>query len=195
MDLYHGTGNYATLFRNYLTGTEPGKFQWGNTTPVNIWAFNRFINIVGNVLGTRGYHRIYEDSPAPHAVRGWPERSIYVLGFSGSGEYQPLGNDSLVMSTMLRWANFDYATEQTHWNTNELPAGHPVPATGQLPASLFLAARPDWWGAAPWPAIGPDVSGGADPAGHAQRIPAQTCFEASPRSADGRLLFDPRTCY
>jgi hypothetical protein len=195
MDLYHGTGNYATLFRNQLTGTEPGKWQWGNTTPVNIWAFNRAINIVGNVLGTDGYHRIYEDSSAPQAVRGWPERSIYVLGFSGSGEHQPLGHDPLVMSTMLRWGNFDYATRQTHWNSDELPAGHPVPATQQLPASLFLAARPDWWGATPWPAIGPDVTGGADPSGHAHKIPAQICYETTPRSADGRLLFDPRACY
>ena len=195
MDLYHGTGNYATLFRNHLTGTEPGKFQWGNTTPVNIWAFNRYINIVGNVLGTAGYHKIYEDSLAPQGVRGWPERSIYVLGFSGSGEYQSLGNDGLVMSTMLRWGNFDYATSQSHWNTGEIPAGHPVPANQQIPASLFLAARPDWWGERPWPAIGPDVSGGADPAGHAHKIPAQICYETSPRSADGRLLFDSRSCY
>jgi hypothetical protein len=195
MDLYHGTGNFATLFRNYLTGTEPGKSQWGNTTPVNIWAFNRYVNIVGNVLGTTGYHRIYEDSSSPQAVRGWPERSIYVLGFSGSGEHQPLGSDPRVMTTMLRWGNFDYATSQTRWNADEVPAGHPVPATQQLPASLFLAARPDWWGATPWPAIGPDVTGGVDPAGHVYRIPAQTCYESSPRSTDGRLVFDPGACY
>ena len=195
MDLYHGTGNFATLFRNHLTGTEPGKSQWGNTTPVNIWAFNRYVNIVGNVLGTAGYHRIYEDSLAPQAARGWPERSIYVLGFSGSGEHQPLGNDPLVMSTMLRWGNFDYATSQTRWNIDELPAGHPVPATQQLPASLFLAARPEWWGATPWPAIGPDVTNGADPAGHAHKIPAQICYETSPRSSEGRLIFDPAACY
>lgn len=195
MDLYHGTGNFATLFRNHLTGTEPGKMQWGNTTPLNLWAFNRYVNVVGNVLGTAGYHRIYEDSPAPQAVRGWPERSIYVLGFSGSGEHQPLGNDPLVITTLLRWGNFDYATSQAQWNTSELPAGHPIPATQQLPASLFLAARPDWWGATPWPAIGPDVTGGADPAGHAHKIPAQLCYETSPRSADGRLVFDPRACY
>ena len=70
MDLYHGTGSVATLYRNRLTGTEPGKTQWGNTTAVNIWAFNRSVNIVGNVLGTPGYHRIYENSPSPLARRG-----------------------------------------------------------------------------------------------------------------------------
>jgi hypothetical protein len=197
MDLYHGTGSFATLFRNYLTGTESGKTQWGNTTPVNIWAFNRFINVVGNVLGTPDYHRIYEDSSSPIATRGWPERSIYVLGFSGSGEYEGLTNDPLVMSTMLRWGNFDYATNETHWDPDEIPSGQPVPAAGSLPASLWLPARPDWWGAVQWPAIGPDVSGGEDRAGHASRIPAQICYDTSPRQNDGTgaIVFDPAACY
>jgi hypothetical protein len=194
MDLYHGTGGFATVFRNRLTGTEPGKIQWGNTTPINIWAFNRFINVIGNVLGTPGYHGVYEDSTAPTATRGWPERSIYVLGFSGAGEYNWLRNDPVVMSTLLRWGNYDYATSQTHWNPAEIPEGHPVPATLDLPASLFLSARPSWWGNMPWPAIGPDVAGGQDPAGHVHQIPAQVCFENSGRDTRGRLIFDSRTC-
>ena len=174
MDLYHGTGNFATLFRNRLTGTEPGKTQWGNTTAVNIWAFNRSVNIVGNVLGTPGHHRIYEDSLAPQAKRGWPERSIYVLGFSGSGEHQPLGNDPLVLSTMLRWGNFDYATNQTHWNTDEVPAGHPVPAQ-HCPPRCFLRS---------------DQPGGARrrgrrsvPTSPAARIPPDTRTRFPPRCA------------
>jgi hypothetical protein len=195
MDLYHGTGSFATLFRNQLTGTEPGKTQWGNTTPVNIWAFNRFINVVGNVLGTAGYHRVYEDSVAPTATRGWPERSIYVLGFSGSGEYSWLGHDSLVMGTMLRWGNFDYATNQTHWNPDEIPAGHGVPASQDLPASLFLSTQPPWWGSMPWPSIGPDVTGGQDSAGHVHKIPAQVCYESSQRDSRGALIFNAANCY
>jgi hypothetical protein len=195
MDLYHGTGSFATLFRNQLTGTEPGKTQWGNTTPINIWAFNRFVNVVGNVLGTPDYHRIYEDSNAPGATRGWPERSIYVLGFSGSGEHQPLGYDPLVAATMLRWGNYDYVTGQTRWNPEEIPSGHPVPATQTLPPSLFLAGRPSWWGDRPWPAIGPDVTGGSDPSGRVHKIPAQVCFETSGRAPDGRMIFDANACY
>jgi hypothetical protein len=195
MDLYHGTGNFATVFRNRLSGRETEKLQWANTIPISIWAFNRFINVVGNVLGTLGEHFIYEDSVAPTATRGIPDRSIYVLGFSATGEYEPLGNDPLVMSTMLRWGNYDYATNQTHWNPDEIPAGHHVPATWDLPASLFLTARPVWWGTMPWPAIGPDVTGGNDPAGHAHKIPAQVCYEASPTDSNGVLLFDAYFCY
>ena len=55
------------------------------------------------------------------------------------------------ISTMLRWGNYDYATNQTYWNPDEVPAGHPVP-TQVLPASLFLSERPSWWGATAWPA-------------------------------------------
>jgi hypothetical protein len=194
MDLYHGTGSVATLYRNRLTGTEPGKTQWGNTTAVNIWAFNRAINIVGNVLGTPGHHRIYENSVSPLAKQGWPELSVYVLGYSGSGEHQPLGNDPLVLSTMVRWGNHDYATNQTHWNADEIPAGLPIP-THVLPASLFLSERPAWWGQTAWPPIGPDVTGGQDPAGHAHKIPAQVCYENTPRGADGRLVFNAGDCY
>src|SRR5688572_31583670 len=85
MDLYHGTGSLPTVFRNRLAGTEPGKSQ-GNSIPVSIWAFNRYVNVVGNVLGTSGYHTVYETSRAAGASTGNPDRSIYVLGYSGIGE-------------------------------------------------------------------------------------------------------------
>ena len=193
MDLFHGTGNLATVFRNQLTGTESGKTQWGNTTPVNIWAFNRFVNVVGNVLGTPRHHDTYERSPL--AAHGRPERSIFVLGFSGSGEQQPMGNDPLVIATLLRWGNYDYATGEVRWNPGEVPADEAVPATRTLPDSLFLPGRPAWWGGQPWPAIGPDVTGGRDPAGHVHEIPARTCFERGFRSVDGALAFDASRCY
>jgi hypothetical protein len=99
------------------------------------------------------------------------------------------------MSSLMRWGNYDYATGATRWNSGEIPAGLPVPPTQSLPPSLFLASRPDWWGATPWPAIGPDVTGGADASGHAHRIPAQRCYETSGRNTDGTLIFNPGQCY
>jgi hypothetical protein len=193
MDLYHGTGALATLFRNRITGTEPGKTQ-GNTAVVNVWGYNRLVNLVGNVLGTPGYHRVYENSRTPSGTPGSPDRSVYLLGYTGIEERTPLGYDPLVVSTMLRWGNYDYATRQTRWSATEVPIGHPLPTTN-LPPSMFLSSRPAWWGVHPWPAIGPDVTGGADEAGHAHKIPAQDCFERTPRNADGTLAFRPTDCY
>jgi len=196
MDLYHGTGNLATLFRNQLTGTEPNKTQ-GNTIPVNIWAYNRFVNIVGNVLGTSRYHRVYEDSQTPSGTTRNPDRSIYLLGFTGVLEQisSGLAYDPLIVSGLLRWGNYDYATNQTRWNPAEIPAGVAVPTTQTLPPSLFLSSRPSWWGIMPWPAIGPDVTGGQDPAGYAFKIPAQVCYDNSLKDGNGILSFNANNCY
>src|SRR6185503_17806288 len=137
MDTYHGSGNLATLFRNRLTGTEGTKTA--NTIPVNIFAYNRFVNVIGNVLGTPGHHHVYESSRS--SSRGRPNESIYVLGYSGVLESTPasLPYDPAVVSTVLRWGNFDYATRQARWDTAEVPKDVAVPASLALPASLFLA--------------------------------------------------------
>ena len=53
----------------------------------------------------------------------------------------------------------------------------------------------------PWPAIGPDVTGGniANVAGHANKIPAQLCYENmtndSAFAANTVRTFDASTCY
>ena len=196
MDLYHGTGALPTVFRNQLTGTEAGKTQ-GNTIPVNIWAKNRLANIIGNVLGTSGYHTVYEDSQTLSGTPGNPDRSIYVLGYSGVEETinSSVPYDPLAVSSLLRWGNFDYATNQTHWNSVEIPAGNAVPATHTLPSSLFLSSKPNWWGTMLWPAIGPDVTGGQDPAGHAYKIPARVCYDNTSKDSNGILIFNANNCY
>jgi len=196
MDLYHGTGNLATLFRNQLMGTEPNKTQ-GNTEVINIWGYNRFVNIVGNVLGTSGYHKVYEDSLTPSGTTGNPERSIYLLGYTGVLELISSGlpYDPLVVNGLLRWGNYDYVTNQTRWNPAEIPADTPVPSDHTLPSSLFLSSRPSWWGTMPWPAIGPDVAGGQDPAGYAYKIPAQVCYDNSLKDGNGILSFNANDCY
>jgi Right handed beta helix region len=195
MDTYHGTGNLTTLFRNRLTGSEGAKTA--NTIPVNVMAYNRFVNVIGNVLGTPGHHQLYESSQAASATRGQPNRSIYVLGYSGVLESAAgrLPYDPLVAKSMLRWGNFDYATRQVRWNADEVPSDISTPLPRTLPPSLFLEARPPWWRDMPWPAIGPDVTGGQDPPGHAHKIPAQACYEAGTKKSDGTRSFNPSVCY
>lgn len=66
---------------------------------------------------------------------------------------------------------------------------NPVPASDALPASFFLAAEPSsWWSVwtnypsdtsvytAPWPPIGPDVTGGTGPGGYGYATPAQAAY-------------------
>ena len=46
-----------------------------------------------------------------------------------------------------------------------------------LPASFYLSGRPAWWKASiPYPAIGPDVTGGTGPGGHSYAIPAEAAY-------------------
>ena len=57
-DDVHGSHNFVTAFRNYWIGWEPGKTA--QTNPIKLYAFNRYMNFVGNVLGRTGFHAPYE---------------------------------------------------------------------------------------------------------------------------------------
>jgi hypothetical protein len=71
--------------------------------------------------------------------------------------------------------------------------------THTLPASFYLSTEPSWFGSVPWPAIGPDVSGGLSNAyGYAYAIPAEVCYEQVMGGTDGTgspLTFNASTCY
>jgi hypothetical protein len=60
-----------------------------------------------------------------------------------------------VSGTFIRHGNFDYVTGSTKWETT-IPGGNASNHT--LPASLYLAEKPSWWGTSPWPWVGPDLT-------------------------------------
>jgi hypothetical protein len=195
-DEIHGSHNFATVFRNQFTGLEPGKNQ--QTVPVILQAHTRYVNMIGNVLGTAGYHNTYQNLE-PTATSC--STGIYNLGFGGSacgGSIVPF--DALVLTTLMRWGNYDTVHAGTQWNASEVPSGliqfaNPVPSTQSLPASFYLSSKPSWWGTMPWPAIGPDVTGGTDTTGRVYLNPAHTCFNTTPTDSNGILLFNANTCY
>jgi hypothetical protein len=193
-DNIHGTHNFGTVFRNQFTGFEPGKVN--QTNPLILDNHSRYANLVGNVLGTSGVHSVYEDSQIA-GTTSLPDKSIYLLGWSGAlgTVVSGMPYDPLVASTLLRWGNYDYATRQTKWNASEIPSGNAVPASQTLPASFFLSGKPGWWGSMPWPAIGPDVTGGQDPSGHVHAIPAQVCYNTTAKDGSGILIFNADRCY
>jgi hypothetical protein len=181
-DYFHGSHLNTTLFRNFSTGWEScANGQCGTAThkdsftmPVGYMAYNRYGNIIGNVLGTPGYHNAYQTNDMAF--------SIYNLG-NGNGA---IPYDPLVAATAMRWGNYDVVTGAVRWCGNsssslwstvcsaasEIPAGislyaNSVPTVGDtgagqsaMPPSFYLTSKPAWFGSTPWPAIGPDVSGG-----------------------------------
>ena len=181
-DYIHGTHNLITSFRNQFTGWDTGMVK--QTVPVQLYTFSRYFNFVGNVLGKPGYHTHYEDLP-PDGTDG--NVSIYDLGWSGNGGgVSVLKNDPLTAATMVRWGNYDTVSNRARWEASEMPSGlsqlgNPVPASHALPPSFYLRAKPSWWGTMPWPAIGPDVTGGTDPTGHVYANPAEVCCHSCPK--------------
>jgi hypothetical protein len=192
-DLVHGTHHFLTAFRNVFPGWEPTKTS--QTIAVNLYAFNRYMNIVGNILGTAGYHTNYQYKyPGP---TGTLDRSIYAIGWPGN----IVASDNNVGKTLMRWGNYDTVTAAVQWNAIEVPAGlsqyaNPVPLTQILPASFYLSSKPSWLRTILWPPIGPDVTGGdiSGIGGHAYRNPAHVCYDNALK-VGGILTFNANNCY
>jgi hypothetical protein len=205
-DIIHGPHYFGTLFRNLLNGSTENSPQVTGYG-LGLHTHNRFFNIVGNVFGYSGWTKYETDFDDDG-------QAVYVLGWQGNASGGTVQNDPDVIRTLMRWGNWDSVNNATRWQSSEVPSGlanyaNPVPPSQTLPASFYLSSRPSWWstpwGTPPWPAIGPDVSGGDisnSPTGtHASKIPARLCFEntaldsAYPSSNPRVRLFDASTCY
>jgi hypothetical protein len=191
-DAIHGNPVMNTAFRNYLFGKDVNRID--NTNPVMFEAWARYWNVVGNVLGTPGYHNTYS---------GYSDTAIYLPG-AGRGS---ISNDSVLTTTLMKWGNYDTVNAAVRWQTAEdghTAATYPAlsNASQTLPASFYLSAKPSWWPSGKaWPPIGPDVTGGsiANLGGHVHTIPAQDCYlnvMGGPADGTGGVLsFNASACY
>ena len=108
LDFTHGSASHNTLFRNRLHGPERPT-QLDNTFAIQVQATNWWMNIVGNVLGTVGWHTNYSISVTAPAEDNDGSRSIYKFGFvddSGSTNY----GDPNALATVLIHGNWDAVT-------------------------------------------------------------------------------------
>jgi hypothetical protein len=174
-DNFHGNHNFNTIFRSRYDGYESndGTLTSSNTVPLRANPFARYMNFIGNVLGAARAQILYQCTNS--ACNNYA--SIYWLGIypEGGAPFDPL-----VSVTSFRWGNYDAATGAVRWcgnssdpgwsticrSTSEVPArlsayANAVPPSTSLPASFYLPSKPAWWPSGkPWPAIGPDVTGG-----------------------------------
>jgi hypothetical protein len=132
---------------------------------------------------------------------------VYNIGSGDTEGSVTIPDDPLVKTTLLRWGNFDVATNAAHFAASDVPSaitplGNAVPASQTLPASFYLADSPGFWPASKaWPAIGPDITGGnlAGLSGHAFSTPAEDCYSNvmnGPADGSGSpLTFNAAACY
>lgn len=158
-DTIHGPHLANTFFRNYWTGYESnnGTMPLYNTIPVVIGAYSRYNNYLANVLGTAGYHTIYQCNPASALQQycsayggSFPGYThIWDLGWSHSVQLDynntpPLPNDLLTTSSLYRYGNYDTVSGVVQQNSAEVPTSDPnfpnaVPS-GSFPASFYNGA-------------------------------------------------------
>jgi hypothetical protein len=192
-----GSNSHNTVFRNWLVGTtkisKPLSGRGAERTDSTWWACQanracnvdfagRYYNILGNAVGStdllnvtsynNGTHKI----PSVRMIIAPQYRSYdattycYCFGYSEANDDGTSGtypeDSKLPYTTALLHGNYDFTSDSIVWD--------PSIADHALPASLYLSSMPAWWCGAPWPPIGPDVSG------YVNDIPAKLRFEGAP---------------
>lgn len=221
-DSVWGSSSDTTALRNWFVGTTRVCSPLTGRAPVDCtgahYAFQaaRAVqlsylstrnNFFGNVVGSApmqalvGYSR-----PVPQiATLEYPEHRVYEaaagwsFGYgsanddgegSGCGGGTPPCHREGTSQTDTLNGNYNNVTRTTAWATG---------MTHRLPASFYLKAKPDWWGAMPFPAIGPDVTRGMGPGGHVFGNPARRCYLETMGGSDGGagspLRFNSERCY
>ena len=191
-DGYHGSASHDTAFRNWFHGTSSMTDQFWIC--VNLNRFTRCYNIVGNVLGRKGYTWLYEVEQVGFS---YDKHFIYSLGFPNMGNGWSNGKTAQ-LSKGQYWADWermlasepgkgpgpggfqelDLDVKKTallkgnhNYKDNGVPESESL-AGATLPKSLYLKEKPAWFGDLPWPPFGPDTDF------EHNKIPAQVRFEA-----------------
>ena len=157
LDDVHGPHFFDTFFRNYFTGYESnnGTMPTNDTIPAIVGAFSRYNNFLANVLGTAGYHTVYQCNPASTTSMfcsayggsspgytsiwdlGWPTPSQRDYSNTPSTPADPLTTTSL-----YRYGNYDTVSAAVRWNSAEVPTTdpnfpNPVPNSNTFPSSFY----------------------------------------------------------
>jgi len=149
-DNIHGSSSHQTFYRNNVDRRHADYDHTGNVVSVVFAANNRFMNVVGNVLGRPGDDALSGAAYQQSGGNCLETVSVFKLGYPSNCAVGTVV-DPEVESTILRHGNFDYVGGSTVWD--------PSIEEQTLPPSFYLLAKPAWWSAAPWPPIGSDVNG------------------------------------
>jgi hypothetical protein len=136
-----GSSRHNTAFRNHAERYGQGEAApiVVNLNAVEVQKNNLYENVIGNVLcrpGDTGTYEVLSREPG-----------VWKIGCNQSDCSAP---DPRAKATLLRHGNYDYVTGTTNWD--------PAIAERNLPNSYYLTSKPSFFGALPWPMIGPDLN-------------------------------------
>lgn len=227
LDAVWGSSSHTTLFRNWIRGTNyvcslrEGRGAVDCTEANSYYAFSaaralqisflsRWNSVIGNVLGSQPMLHLkgWGGKQLPviavveyPAMRSWDAVAYGVTVGYGSesddgqksgcaGGGKPPCHMANAGATQFFHGNFNLLDGSTRWVPNR---------RHELPASLYLSGKPDWWGTLPFPSTGPDVVGGPGPGGHSFGNPAQACYRSVMHGVEGGagspLPFNAARCY
>lgn len=153
-DFLFGSSSHYTVFRNNFYGASLGSTN--GVACVDAERSQTFYNVVGNILGNTGFTYTYE-SVWP-SVASFFTQYVRTLGYYSTG--LTTNNGATDSATTLIWhGNYDHANNAVVWDG--------AISDHDIPNSMYLVSKPNWWGNLTWPPIGPDVYGMVNP------IPAQ----------------------
>jgi hypothetical protein len=178
-----GGASYIAFFRNHATGRRRSLVSGVNLTDTNarhggLTYGHWWYSFVGNVLGTQSEYQapVYAYRAQQYEAIGTGANggtyASWRIGYNGdsvgpkNGTTQP---EIQTCATVLRNGNWDWYTQSQRWHGIGGPVGAGTPVT--LPPSLYLANKPAFMGANPWPWVDPTN-------GATYVLPARARFDA-----------------
>jgi hypothetical protein len=139
-DNAHGSSSYNTVYRNHITRASTPSEHSGGVSPalraVDIEVYNRYWNIVGNILGTTGQTWEAFD-PGATRVAGSSGRYVYTMGYFSDGDTSR--DDATIATDTYRHGNYDDQSDSQIWDASN--------SNHTLPDSLYLDAMPTFFSA------------------------------------------------
>jgi hypothetical protein len=175
-DYTWGSSSHNTAFRNHVRvqRTTPS-VSWGRWG-IDVQSFNRFINLVGNVVGLPTW------TTGTVLANGSCSPSQPVAFRFGCSAQPGSYTDSQSRSTAILHGNYDYITRGVAaWDGG---------SDHVLRSSLYYAAKPAFFGSCAWPPFGPDMTPliGILPARNRFEGGTSCPTESSPPAAPTNLL-------
>jgi hypothetical protein len=166
-----------TFFRNWLSGKrrdfiDTDAAGYGNMHGVQLQYGSWWDSFIGNIFGRQGQMSgwTYTDPAMGCDANGnncsssnanWTDQNIWQLG--SDPERWVMFPDPQTIATVIRDGNYDFVTNSQRW--------HNTPGGFTIPGSMYLTAKPAFFGSNPWPWVDPTT-------GTIYTLPAKARFDA-----------------